>query len=393
MKVSSVEIIVTQTEEFPSWHPVIVRVNPDEGISGLGEVGLAYGTGYAAGAAMAKNLAENFIIGADPMKIERTWEAMFRSSFWGLGGGPVVYGGMSGFDIAFWDIKGKALKQPIYQLLGGKTNDRLRAYASQMQFGWGPTKPVLAATKPEEYAEETRSALAEGYDAVKVNPLSINENGKRVWEHLKIIPNDLMKLIYARMKAIREAAGPNVDIILETHSMLSGTAAIQVGRALYELDIMYHEETNAPLNPEVMKKVAQNSKIPLASGERIYTRWGFRPFIEGQILSVVQPDLCLVGGITEGKKIADYANVYDITVQVHTCGSPITTAAALHLETVIPNFIIHEHNWQAIKDYNTRLCQQDYQPVKGYYSVPQLPGLGLDLNEEAIKNFPTVVVK
>lgn len=393
MEVTNVEIIVAQTEKDPIWHPVILRVNTDEGISGLGEVGLAYGTGYSAGAGMAKNLAENFILGADPMNIERIWEKMFRSSFWALGGGPVVYGGISAFDIAFWDIKGKALKLPIYQLLGGKTNDRLRAYASQMQFGWGRTKTRLSAVKPEEYADETRLALAEGYDAIKVNPLAIDDKGTRDWDNLKNISKERMKLIYNRMRAIRDAAGPNVDIILETHSLLSGTTAIQIGRALYDLDILYHEETNAPLNPEIMKKVAQTSKIPIASGERIYTRWGYRPFIEDQILAVIQPDICLVGGITEAKKIADYANIYDITVQAHTCGSPITTAAALHLETVIPNFIIHEHNWQAIKDYNTRVCLQDYQPVNGYYSVPELPGLGLDLNEKVIESFPTVVVK
>jgi galactonate dehydratase len=393
MKVTGIEIFITQTEKDPSWHPIVIRVNTDEGISGLGEVGLAYGTGYEAGANMVKNLAENFILGSDPMKSEKAWETMFRNSFWALGGGPVVYGGMSAIDIAFWDIKGKALKQPIYQLLGGKTNDKLRAYASQMQYGWGKTMPRIAAARPEEYAEETRKALAAGFDAVKVDPLAVDENGKRNWDNLKIIPPERLKLIYNRVKAMREVAGPDVDIILETHSLLSGTTAIQVGRALYDLNMMYYEETNAPLNPEVMKKVAENVKIPLATGERVYTRWGYRPFIEQQILAVVQPDLCLVGGITEGKKIADFANVYDITLQAHTCGSPITTVAALHLEAVTPNFIIHEHNWQAIKEYNTMICLQDYQPVNGYYSVPELPGLGLDLDEKVVKNFPKIVVK
>jgi galactonate dehydratase len=262
-----------------------------------------------------------------------------------------------------------------------------------MQYGWGSLLPRIAAITPAEYAEQTRRALAEGFDAVKVDPLAIDENGKRGWDNLKIIPPARLKLIYNRVKAMREAAGPDVAIILETHSLLSGTTAIQVGRALYDLDMMYYEETNAPLNPEVMKKVAENCLIPLATGERVYTRWGYRPFIEEQILSVIQPDLCLVGGLTEGKKIADFAHLYDIMLQAHTCGSPITTVAALHLETVVPNFIIHEHNWQAIKDYNTRLCLQDYQPVKGYYTVPEGPGLGLDLNEKLFQTFQKLVVK
>ncbi len=121
MKVTSVEIFDLDTSQ-PAWHPVVVRVNTDEGVSGVGEVGLAYGTGHSAGAAMAKNLAEQLVIGADPFKTERLWDAMFRQTFWGSAGGPVVYGGISAIDTALWDIKGKALGVPVYQLLGGKTN-------------------------------------------------------------------------------------------------------------------------------------------------------------------------------------------------------------------------------------------------------------------------------
>jgi len=393
MKVTSVEIFVTGTEKDPTWHPIVVRVNTDEGISGLGEVGLAYGTGYRAGAGMAQDLAEGFILGADPMKIEKVWETMFRGSFWGSGGGPVVYGGMSAFDIAFWDIKGKALKQPVYQLLGGKTHNKLRAYASQLQFGWDPVKPRVLAVEPADYAEQTRIAVADGYSAIKVNPIMVDEKGGFGWNNLKQLPPARIQLIYDRLKAMRDVLGPEGDIILETHSMLSEKTAIQLGNALYDLGIMFFEEPNAPLNPKLMKKVSENCRIPLASGERIYTRWGFRPFIEGQILSVIQPDICLVGGITEGKKVADFAHMYDVTVQAHTCGSPITTVAALHLESVIPNFIIHEHNWNAVKEHNVRLCEQDYQPVNGFYTVPELPGLGLTLNETLFKEFPVVVVK
>ena len=292
--------------------------------------------------ATSENIAEGFLIGADPMKIEGIWETLFRKSFWALGGGPVIYGGISAIDIACWDIKGKALKQPVYQLLGGKTNEKLRTYASQLQFGWDPVNPVPAKT-PEEYAEQARKAVAQGYDAVKVNPLMFDEKGVRGWNNYKILPYERVKLIYNRIKAIREAVGPTVDIILETHAMLTDTTAIQIGRALEEFNLMYYEESTVPLNPKVMKKVAENVKIPLATGERLYTRWGFRPFLEDQILAVIQPDLCLAGGISETKKIADYANLYDVQVQAHVCGGPVSTAASLHLEAVIPNFIIHEH--------------------------------------------------
>ncbi len=392
MKITNVEIFDIKADWTAAWNPVLIRINTDEGLSGVGEVGLAFGVGAAGGAGYVKNVAENFLLGADPMKIEKLWETMFRSTFWALGGGPVVYGAMSAVDIACYDIKGKALGVPVYQLLGGKTNDKLRTYASQLQFGWDAVKPVPAKT-PEEYAEQARKAVAMGYNAVKVNPLMFDESGKRGWNNLKILSNERLKIVYNRIKAIREAVGPNVDIILETHAMLTATTAIQIGRALEEFNIMYYEESTVPLNWEVMAKVKDNVKIPLASGERIYTRWGFRPFIENQVLAVIQPDLCLAGGIGETKKIADYANTYDITVQGHVCGAPVSTAAALQLEAAIPNFIIHEHLGSAMNPGNRALIEQELQPKNSYFDVPDAPGLGITLNDKVVNKYNRIVVK
>jgi galactonate dehydratase len=275
MKVTNIEIfdIYYPPEKIirPYWHPIIVRVNTDEGISGVGEVGLAYGTGHSGAVGYAKNVAENFILGADPFKTEKTWETIFRSSFWALGGGPVVFGAMSAFDIAFWDIRGKVLKQPVYQLLGGKTNENLRAYASQIQFGWAPETKTCKA--PEEYAEEARKAVAEGYDAIKVDPVAYDLQGNQGWNVRNLLSNDKLKLFYNRVKAVREAVGSDVDIIIELHSSMSASSAIQFGKAIEEFDIFYYEEPSNYLNPKVQEKVADNVKIPMAAGERIYTRW------------------------------------------------------------------------------------------------------------------------
>lgn len=391
MKITGVEIWDVKADWWPAWNPVIIRVNTDEGISGLGEVGLAFGVGHAAGAGYVKNVAESMLIGADPMNVEKIWESMFRNTFWALGGGPVVYGAMSAVDIACWDIRGKALKAPCYQLLGGKTNDSLRAYASQLQFGWSPT-PTTPAVKPADYAKEALKAALQGYNAVKVNPLMFDENGKRGWNNLKILPYDRLKFICERVKAIRDAIGPEIDIILETHAMLTATTAIQLGRALEDNNIMFYEEPVNAVNPEVMAKVSENIPIPLAGGERLYTRWGFRPYIERQILSIVQPDLCLVGGLSEAKKISDYANLYDINVQGHVCGSPVSVAAALHLETAIPNFIIHEHISQSTCPGNCALVEQDMQPKNSYITVSDEPGLGITLNEKYINKYAEAVV-
>jgi galactonate dehydratase len=392
MRVTSVDIWDTNIPSLPWHHPVIIRVNTDEGISGLGEVGLAYGTGHSGGAGYVKDLAENFLIGADPMKVEKLWETMFRRTFWAQGGGPVVFGAMSAIDIACWDILGKALQRPIYQLLGGKTNESLRCYASQIQCGWERDKFHIL-TKPEEYAEAAGTAVLDGYDAVKVDPTTWDETGQSTPGMDKLLNGKTVRMVRERIRAIRNAVGHDVDILIELHSSPSAPSAIQLGRALEEFDCMFFEEGVHYLNAALQEKITRNVKIPMAAGERLYTRWGYRQYFENQLLDMIQPDLCLVGGLTEGKKVCDYARMYDVTVQMHVCGSPISTAAALQLEAVIPNFQIHEHHVISLQTGNRELCTPDYQPENGYYTIPDLPGLGLELNESALTSASHVVVK
>ncbi len=388
MKVTSVEIFDVQAEWRRSWNPVIMRVNTDQGISGLGEVGLAVGGGHNAYAAVAKDLTEMHLIGADPMQSEKIWETMLRHTWLSQGGGPIIYAGISAIDQALWDIRGKAMGAPVYQLLGGQTNRKIRAYASQIQFGW-PVNPQKPAVAPQEYAEEALKAVAEGFDAVKVDPVTYDEKGRRnAWDVTKRLSNDKLKLIYQRMEAIRKAVGPDIDIILEVHGHPEVTSAIQIGRAMEGLDCMYYEEPVNSNNVDAMLKVSQNVKIPIAAGEHIYTRWGYRQYFEKQVLEVIQPDLCLAGGISEGKKICDLAHTYDITVQCHCCGSPVAMAVALQIEAVIPNLIIHEHVSSSGAKENRQLVTPDLKPVDGYFTVPEGPGLGIELNEEVITKYP-----
>lgn len=391
MRVTSIEVFDINAEFKPEWHPVIIRIDTDEGISGLGEVGLAYGTGHSAGAAMVKDIAESFVLGQNPMKIEKMWDMLFHSTFWAHGGGPVVFGAISAVDTALWDIKGKLLGVPVYELIGGKTNDKLRTYASQIQFGWG--KELRVCTQPSEYGEEAKKAVAEGYDCIKVDPVIFDSQGNRGGNLRRILTGQEVKLFHNRIKAVREAVGPEVDIIIETHSNLSVTSAIQLGRIWEEFKCMYFEEPVNYLNVDLQNKVTKNVRIPFAAGERIYTRWGYRQYFEKQALDVAQPDLGLVGGISEGRKICDYANIYDVTVQLHVCGSPVATAAALQLEAVIPNFLIHEHHTYALKDDNIRLCRQNYQPKNGYFEAPRTPGLGIELNEDAVSGFQRYMIR
>jgi L-alanine-DL-glutamate epimerase-like enolase superfamily enzyme len=396
MKITSVDIIDVANDfstALTKWRPITVRINTDEGISGFGEIGLAYGIGASAGFGMAKDLAK-IIIGMDPMKNEAIWDKMQKKTFWGQGGGTVISAGMSGIDIALWDIKGKALNVPVYQLLGGKTRDKIRTYASQLQFGWGIGKDNAALTEPQQYAEVARVAVAEGYDALKVDTIAMDDCGKWNQRNLNgVLSNPTLRMGYNRLKAMREAVGPDVDIIVEMHAFTDTTAAIQFGKMIEELGVFFYEEPVMPLNPKQMKKVADNVNIPIAAGERIYTRWGFRPFFEDGSLAVIQPDLGTCGGLTEAKKICDMAHVYDLTAQIHVCGGPISTAAALHIEAAIPNFIIHELHRFALLDTSIKTCKYNYLPQNGMYEVPDLPGLGQELTEETIKASVVETVK
>ncbi len=367
MKINRVEIFDIHCPDRPVWNPVFVRIHTDEGLSGVGEAGLAYDLGHSAAANMIKEFAEEMLIGRDPFQTEDLWNLMLRGSFWGLGGGPIIYAAMSAIDTALWDIKGKALGLPVYQLLGGKVNDKLRTYASQLQFDWDDD--FAALVDPEDYAKAAEKAMAEGYDAVKVDPIMYNDKGETFFDRTKLFTNKEMKMFRDRLMAIREAMGEDGDIIFECHSLPGASTAIQLGELVEEARCMYFEEPVNYLNSELHKRVADKVNVPIAGGERLYNRWGVRPYLEDQSLDVLQPDIGLCGGFTETKKVCDYADVYDVRIQAHVCGGPVATAASLHLETAIPNFLIHEHHTYAIKKWNRELCIQDPQPVNGFFQV------------------------
>ncbi len=394
MKITSVDVIKARmssdrASDGTRWNPTFVRVNTDEGISGFGEVGLAYSDGIDAGFGICMDFAR-CIIGMDPLAIEKVWDRLHRGTFWGQGGGGVVFAGMSAIDMALWDIKGKYCNLPVYQLLGGKTRDKIRAYASQVQFDWAPVSRNLATA--DEYRQVTKKVMADGYDALKVDPLGVAMNGEWEWDFAGILSNQHIDMAVERVAAICETGGSSMDIIIELHAQTDVNGAIQLGKELEPFKCFYLEEPTQSLNPGMFKQIAEKVNIPLAAGERIYSRWGYRPFLEDRSLSVIQPDLGNCGGITEGKKICDMARVYDVSVQPHICGGPIATAAALQLEAVIPNFIIHEQHQYALIDENIALCKYDYQPKNGYFDVPDRPGLGNELTEETLKKAHIITI-
>lgn len=391
MKITQVEVFHVHKRKGSGQRPILVKIDTDEGIYGIGEAGMAYGVGGSAACGMIKDLS-NLIIDLDPFNTEAIWEKMFKKTFWGQGGGTVVFSGMSAIDMALWDIKGKALGLPLYKLLGGKTRENLRTYASQIQFSWGTERISLG--KAEEYAEQALIAVSEGYDAIKVDVLALNEQGTTEGVHLEgPLPHSEIKKGVARVKAIREAVGEDIDIIIENHANTDTVSAIQFAKAIEEYNIFFYEEINTPLNPKLLKVAKEKINIPIASGERIYTRWGYLPFFEDHSIDVIQPDIGSCGGFSEFKKIADTAHAYDITVQAHVAGTGVAEAAALHAEIAIPNFCIHEHHQKTLLPEYIELCKYNYQPVNGRYSVPELPGIGQDITDKVYDHSDRILIK
>ncbi|MEN9391083.1 MAG: hypothetical protein RL017_380, partial [Pseudomonadota bacterium] len=263
MKIERIEIFDILCQQRQQWHPVFVRIHTDNGISGVGEAGLAYDWGHSAVANMINEIAQARIIGADPLQTELLWNKMYREGFWAFAGNAVFFAAMSAIDTALWDIKAKYFNVPLYQLLGGKVNSQLRTYASQLQFDWDSDARKLV--KPIDYAKAAEKALKEGYTAVKVNPMFYDNNANTIYDLTKILTTDLMQMISARMKATRDAVGDNVDIFLECHSLLGATTAIQVGKNIAEkFNCAFMEEPVNYLNSKLHDKISQKLDIPLA---------------------------------------------------------------------------------------------------------------------------------
>ena len=392
MKITKVDVLQVQTQlKNGHWRPTVCRIYTDEGIYGDGGAALAYGEAQDSAFGIVQNFAR-LIIGMNPLEHEIIWDKLYRSTFWGQNGGPVIFAGISAIDIALWDIRGKYYNAPVHELLGGKRRPKLRTYASQLQFGWGPD--IIPQRTPEDYAREAKRAVDDGYDCIKIDFFTFRPEGGSYTDtdRLGLLNKEYMDMYEARLKAVRQAIGPKVDIIIENHSFTDAQSSSQIGRMAKKYDIFYFEEPTTP-TPQLSKYVHEETGLPVANGERIYTRWQYADYFKENAIQVIQPDIGTCGGITEVKKVCDMAYTYDVGVQVHACGSPISTAAALQVEAVIPNFVIHEHHTYALSPYNKEICIYDYQPVNGKFEVPDLPGIGQELSETAFKNARIVTIQ
>lgn len=349
MKITKLESIFVK----PRWH--FLKVYTDEGIVGLGEPIVE---GKARTVAMAVREMEDYLIGQDPRRIEHIWQVLYRGSFYR--GGPVLTSAISGIEQALWDIKGKWLGVPVYELLGGAVRNRIRVYAH----AHGRTV--------EEFVENAKQKVAEGFTAIKTS----FDGPVRIVDTM-----EYLEKCEEKIAAIRSALPKNVDIAVDLHGRFSPAMAIRIAKILEPYGIMFLEEPCLPENVDTMVTVARSTSIPIATGERLFTRWGFREVLEKQAAAVLQPDLCHCGGILEAKKIAAMAEVYYAAVAPHNPLGPISLAAGLQLDACIPNFLCQEQ-----VSLGEGYIKEPFQVKDGYIDLPAKPGLGIELDEEALQD-------
>ena len=359
MRITEVEPIVV-FGGFRNW--VFVRVHTDEGLVGTGEATLE---GRAETMVAALGEAARSLVGQDPLRIEHLWQLLYRHAFWR--GGPVLNSAVSGVEQALWDIFGKSVGLPVWQLLGGNCRDRIRVYAN------GPRGET-----PEELAESALGLKEAGWSAVKLDPCGPTK------------PLDgvaVVRRVARVMEAVRDAVGPEVDLAVDAHGRLSPAMAIEVGRAVRDVGIYFFEEPCLPENPAAMARVARECGVPVATGERLFTKWGFRDVLEQGAAVLLQPDLAHCGGISEARKIAAMAEVHYAGVAPHNPLSPVNMRASLHLDAAIPNFVIQE--WVVDPPPWTHDLLVHPVVVKdGWAELPTEPGLGTDLNLEVCRAHP-----
>lgn len=352
---------LTVYEVKPRW--IFVKIDTDEGISGWGE--MISGTKTETVVAGAKEMGER-IIGRDPFEIERIWQELFKTFF---RGGPINGTILSGIEIALWDIKGKALGVPIYELLGGKARDRIRVYS------W------IGGDRPTDVANAALERKAMGFNAVK---MLATEEMHYIDSYGKI------QAVVDRMAAIREAVGEDFGVAIDFHARTHKAMAKELAHALEPYHPMFLEEVVLPENEEAFAEVARHTCTPLASGERLVTRWQYKNIFKNGLLDIIQPDVALTGGILETRKIIAMAEAFDVAAAPHAPYGPIALAASIQVDACSPNVFIQEQSLGI--HYNKGFDLLDFVRNKeifyfkdGFIDVPTLPGLGLDMDEDMIK--------
>lgn len=358
MKITKVELFIVE----PRW--LFLKIETDEGICGWGEP-VVEGRAHTVKAAVEE--LQDYLIGKDPLKIEDHWQVLYRGGFYR--GGPVLMSAIAGIDQALWDIKGKYYNAPVYQLLGGACRDKIKVYS------W------IGGDRPSDVAEAALEKKKQGFTAIKMNAT----------EELHYIDSyEKIEDVLHRVEAIRTIVGDNFGIGVDFHGRVHKPMAKVLVKALEPYHLMFIEEPVLTENLDALKVIAMHTSTPIATGERMFSRWDFKKVFEEGYVDIIQPDLSHAGGITECRKIATMAEAYDIAVAPHCPLGPIALAACLQLDACTPNAFIQEQSLGI--HYNTGSDLLDYLEDRtvfeynnGYITIPQGPGLGIQINEEKVR--------
>ena len=363
MKIADVQTFVAGTD----WRNLtIVRLRTDDGLTGLGEVRMVNHTDALLG--YIREAAPRHVVGHDPFHIEELVRKLYRDDF--SRAGEVLSSGIAAFETACWDIVGKALDRPVYDLLGGPVRNRIKAYAN----GW-----YRVERTPEEFHAAAKKVVEKGYKALKMDPFGPGHYEMEREEKLRAV---------SLVEAVRDSIGPEPEILLEMHGRFSPATAIEMARMMEPYGLGWVEEPVPPVNIAALKKAARKIDAPVATGERIHQRIEYRELFEMQAADVIQPDISHIGGLLETKKLAAWADSYYVTVAPHNVGGQINTAAALHLAACTTNFRIQEYFNDFADPWVKESAPGLPEVVDGYFELPKGPGLGIELNEEVIEAHP-----
>jgi galactonate dehydratase len=365
MKITAVTPLVLGT---PWRNLTFVKVETDDGIYGLGEVRLANRTNALLG--YLTEAIPRYVIGHDPFDIEDLFSRMTLGDYGRMG--EVTMSAVSIMEMACWDSMGKSLGLPCYRLLGGAVRDRIKAYAN----GW-----YTVERTPQMFHEAALRVVEKGYLALKLDPFGAGRYELTLDEQARAV--DLVA-------AVRDAIGPERDIMLEMHGRFNPATAILMANKLEKFRLAWVEEPVPPENLAELKRVAERVSTLIAVGERLHTMNEFRPVFDLYAVDIIQPDISHFGGLTQTRRLAAWADVYNVLIAPHNVGGPVSTAAALHVAACTPNFMIQEHFNDFADAWVKQAAPGVPEVVDGYFSLPAAPGLGVELNESVFNEHPQI---
>lgn len=363
MKITGLELFLVP----PRW--LFLKISTDSGISGWGEPVVE---GHAETVATAVREAHDYLIGQNPLQIEDIWQTLYRARFYR--GGPILMSAIAGIDQALWDIKGKYYNVPIHELLGGRVRDKIPVYA------W------IGGDSPSDVASAAREQMRAGFTAIKMNATS---------QMHYVDTFEKVDEVLERVGSVRQETGNAFGIAIDFHGRVHKGMAKVLARELEPFHPLFLEEPVLPEHHEALREISQHTTIPIATGERLYSRWDFKHVLHDGSVDILQPDLSHAGGISECRKIATMAEAYDVAIAPHCPLGPIALASCLQLDACTHNMLIQEQSLNI--HYNQHADLLDYlaDPAvfayqDGYVPVPSGPGLGITIDEDAVRRAAAV---